>query len=78
MLGRRSGWDAMHSFVIPAHDEEACLPATLDALVAAADKDGRLSPEPPCRAKIGGMAVEPRPQYYGYGPEAEREGGPNG
>src|SRR5262245_43738875 len=32
---------AMISFVIPAHNEEACLPATLDALVAAADATGR-------------------------------------
>lgn len=31
----------MISFVIPAHNEEACLPATLDALVAAAEKIGR-------------------------------------
>jgi glycosyltransferase involved in cell wall biosynthesis len=28
----------MISFIIPAHNEEACLPATLDALIAAADK----------------------------------------
>jgi glycosyltransferase involved in cell wall biosynthesis len=28
----------MISFIIPAHNEEACLPATLDALLAAADK----------------------------------------
>jgi len=32
---------AMISFIIPAYNEEAYLPATLDALVAAADKVGR-------------------------------------
>ena len=31
----------MISFVIPAHNEEACLPATLDALLAAAEQVGR-------------------------------------
>jgi hypothetical protein len=31
----------MISSIIPAHNEEACLPATLDALVPAADKVGR-------------------------------------
>jgi glycosyltransferase involved in cell wall biosynthesis len=31
----------MISFIIPAHNEEACLPASLDALGAAADKVGR-------------------------------------
>jgi glycosyltransferase involved in cell wall biosynthesis len=31
----------MISFIIPAHNEEVCLPDTLDALVAAADKVGR-------------------------------------
>jgi glycosyltransferase involved in cell wall biosynthesis len=30
----------MISFIIPAHNEEACLPATLDALIAPADKVG--------------------------------------
>ena len=31
----------MISFVIPAHNEEECLPATLDALIAAAEQVGR-------------------------------------
>ncbi|MGO9113290.1 MAG: glycosyltransferase [Thermoguttaceae bacterium] len=31
----------MISFVIPAHNEEKCLPATLDALIAAAEQVGR-------------------------------------
>jgi glycosyltransferase involved in cell wall biosynthesis len=31
----------MISFIIPAHNEEACLPATLDALLAAVEKVGR-------------------------------------
>jgi glycosyltransferase involved in cell wall biosynthesis len=31
----------MISFIIPAHNEEICLPATLDALVAAANQVGR-------------------------------------
>jgi len=32
----------MISFVIPAHDEEACLPITLDALIAAVEQVGQL------------------------------------
>jgi glycosyltransferase involved in cell wall biosynthesis len=31
----------MISFIIPAHNEEACLPATLDALIAAAEQVGQ-------------------------------------
>jgi glycosyltransferase involved in cell wall biosynthesis len=31
----------MISFIIPAHNEEACLPATLDALIAAAEPVGQ-------------------------------------